>query len=109
MKTLKVYFDENCHICNRTRLILKPIVRSEICIFLFAKDLKSNDQINKIKYVDLISYDGEKYFAGYETYLEIFRRSYLLYILYLFMNLKIVTFFGKKIYTNISSKRTCRI
>lgn len=113
MKTKKliIYFDEGCGICKRVSSFLK-FFNNGSCEFKFAKDMNfDKDSIEmKSKYYDLYSYDGEQFFKGYATYLEIFKRLKVpFYPLFLFMKIRVIRKIGEKTYRNIADKRTCDV
>lgn len=110
-KKLHIYFDEGCGICKKVRSFLS-FFNNGSCEFKFAKDMNfdENSIEMKSKYYDLYSYDGEQFYKGYDTYLEIFKRLKVpFYPIFLFMKIKLIKEIGEKIYRSIADKRTCNI
>lgn len=113
MKTRKltIFFDEGCGICKKISSFLN-FFNNGSCEFKFAKDMNFDEETDemKLRYYDLYSYDGEKFFKGYDTYLEIFKRIKTpFHPLFLFMKIKIIRKIGQKIYRKIADQRTCDI
>lgn len=111
MKKITVYIDEGCGICKNTSRVLKPIVIKSLVIFKFAKDMNFDPKSEPMqkRYIDLYSFDGEFFYSGYQTYLEITRRSILLFPLHLIMRIEIISKIGKKIYRKIADSRACKV
>ena len=111
MKTITVYIDESCGACKKVKKILKPLVIKNKVVFKFAEDMDFNPDSEAMinRYTDLFSYDGEKFYKGYDTYTQISRRSYVMFPLFLFMKIPFVKLLGNKIYQKISKSRTCKI
>ena len=87
MKTISVYvYDETCGICNRVMSLLKPLVSKKV-IFTYACEMnfEPNSEPMKDRYYNIYSYDGSNFYKGYQTYVEITRRSFILYPLHLLM------------------------
>ena len=111
MKTITIYIDESCGICKKVYNIIKHFTRKKKVIYKYAKDMKfeHDSEAMKNRYYDLISYDGEFFFSGYQTYIELTKRSYILYPIHLLLKFKLIRFFGEKIYRNIADSRKCKI
>ncbi|MBU78918.1 MAG: hypothetical protein CMD29_02195 [Flavobacteriales bacterium] len=111
MNKIIIYIDEGCGICKKTSRVLKPIVIKNLVIFKFAKDMNfdPNSEPMQKRYIDLYSYDGEFFYSGYQTYLEITRRSILLFPLHLLMRIGIIRKIGEKIYRKIADLRACKV
>ena len=111
MQKLSIYFDESCGICKKVRKILM-FFNNGTCEFSFAKEMnfKSDSDPMLNRYVDMYSFDGNSFYKGYDSYLQIFRRLKIpFYPFYLIMLLKPVRFIGEKIYRRVAEKRACQI
>lgn len=111
MKTITVYIDEGCGICKKVHKIIKHFIRKEKVKFKYAEEMKfePDSEAMKNRYIDLYCYDGENFFSGYETYIQLTKRSFILYPIHLLLKVKIVRFFGERIYRNIADSRKCEI
>jgi len=108
---LTVFFDETCGICMRTKAFLEKI-KNDDCEFSTASKMNFDNTLPSMKdrYLDLQSYDGNYFYSGYETYIQIFKRyKNLYYIIYLILIFWPVKYIGKKIYKRISNSRSCEI
>ena len=110
MKPITVYVDETCGICKKVQKILRPLVTKKVT-FKFADDMDFDPQSEPMinRYYDLYSHDGETFFKGYQTYVEITRRSYILFPIHLLMRIFFVRLIGEKIYRRIADSRACEI
>ena len=108
---LNVYFDESCGICKKISKIISYLDFKNKIECRFAEELEDNsdETIRNNRYYDLFSFDGKKYFTGYDTYLEIVKRIPLIFQLYFFMKFKIIRIIGEKYYRRIADKRKCKI
>lgn len=111
MKKLTVFVDEGCGICKNVMQVLKIFVNNELVIFKYAKDMDLNPKSEPMKrrYIDLYSSDGSLFYSGYQSYLEITRRSVLLFPFHIVMKIPPIRRIGEKIYRRIADSRACEI
>lgn len=110
MKSIIVYVDETCGICKKVQRVLRPLVTKKV-IFKFAHQMNFDPQSEPMlnRYYDLYCYDGETFHKGYQTYVEITRRSYILFPLHLLMRIFFIRLIGEKIYRRVADSRVCKI
>ena len=108
---LEVFFDESCGICKRVMKLLSVFNYRGQCCFLFAEQMQyhSHPEVMKNRYFDLYSFDGNQFFSGYDTYMQIFKRSLLLMPVYYLMKLSIVRRIGERIYRKVADSRSCKV
>ena len=111
MNKITIYVDEGCGICKKTLRVLKPLVIKSLVVFKFARDMNFDPKSEPMqnRYIDLYSYDGQFFYSGYQTYLEITKRSILLFPLHLIMRIGIIRKIGEKIYRRIADSRACKV
>jgi len=107
---LIVYFDEGCGPCTKVKIIMS-FLRIGRCEFKFAKDMKFDEKSDAMinRYNDLYCFDGISFYSGYDTYLQIFKRSFLLYPIFLFMKITFIRKIGNQTYRKIADNRKCQI
>lgn len=111
MKKLNVYFDESCGICGKMARIITLLDFRHMIVCSFAEDLANEPEkeVRERRYTDLFSFDGNKYFSGYDTYLEITKRLPIMFLLHLVMKISFVRILGEKIYRKVADNRSCKI
>lgn len=111
MKPLTIYFDESCGICRKIKSFLMAIDFFNTCRYSYAGNMDFDEAGDPMKnrYFDLYSYDGQDFYAGYETYLQITKRIFMLWPLHLIMRMPFVRPVGEKIYARVARSRTCTL
>lgn len=111
MEKLTIYFDEGCGICKKIRATLKALHFRGRIRFSFAREMDFDPASAPMqnRYFDMYSYDGDRFYSGYDSYLQLTKHMLLLYPLHLLMHLKPVRAIGERIYSKVAESRTCNI
>jgi predicted DCC family thiol-disulfide oxidoreductase YuxK len=112
--TLKVFYDGNCSVCRRTAAIVRswdlsdvlelhPVRNATDCPPQFPQ--LTHDVLLR----DLCVAQENRTASGYDAYVQIATRLFLLWPLSLIMRLPLVARYGRKIYRRIADRRHCAI
>lgn len=112
MKKLVVFYDETCGMCKRVMNILARLGCGHRVVYREAMTMEeyfNNPDALANRYYDLYSFAGNDIFHGYDTYVQIAKRTVLLIPFYPIMLIPPVKWIGQKIYRRIADQRTCAI
>jgi predicted DCC family thiol-disulfide oxidoreductase YuxK len=108
---LKVFYDEECPLCVRTKIIISHFdIFKKIEFKGLQSNFKSEEKLNNIQYGDLIknlySIDEKGLmYKGLDTYIKIFSHIWFLKPVSLFIRVPGIKYIANSVYTKVASER----
>ncbi len=110
--SLYFYYDQNCPLCIRTKIILSSLdwincikfvsLQSVINSEAYLQDVGEEKALQSIYSKD----NKGNWYEGYSTYLQVFQRVFVLFPFYILGSLPILKSLGKNIYQYVAQNRT---
>ena len=109
---LKVFFDDNCPLCRNTVATIKRFVRPRTAEFIALSEATLSEELNLIATNYMLSIDSKStnMYQGYDTYIEIFKRSTgrssgIIKLVSRMMEIGILRAVGRRIYNIVAKNR----
>ncbi len=109
--SLKFYYDENCPLCNRLRLIVEYFDNGRNITFRAAQtEAHKSDLLQNIKMKDLLDNvysldENNNVYSGIDTYVQVLNKVWIFKPIGVFLYIPFIKSFGAKIYGYIAEHR----
>ncbi len=110
MSQLLVFYDERCGICSQIAFVLSKLTPADRVVYKKAREMEQfTNQKTALqnRYRDIHSIANGMIFKGYDTYLQIAKKTPWLWPISALMQFAWMRFIGEKTYRHIAAHRAC--